>query len=239
MAGINATLKIMGRGALVLGRHEAYIGVLIDDLINKGTEEPYRMFTSRAEYRILLRQDNADVRLTPLAYQIGISGMDERMKKVGEKLKAEIEIDDFLNNTSVTPEQINTFLKSIDSAEITQKVKLKQILLRPNITISNLRDNLDELNQFISPFYESDVEYAEIGIKYAGYISKEREAAEKMNRLETIKINPDFDYNKLNSLSFEAREKLLKIKPTTIGQASRISGVSPSDISVLLVHMGR
>ncbi|MEZ4908484.1 MAG: hypothetical protein R2771_12785 [Saprospiraceae bacterium] len=223
----------------MLKRDQAYIGVLIDDLINKGTEEPYRMFTSRAEYRILLRQDNADVRLTPLAAKLGMKDMEQRMEKVDEKLKAEKEINQFFSDNSVKPEQINNYLNSINSSNISQKMKLKQILLRPNVSIPELAPNIEELNTFITNYNEDYLEYAEIGIKYAGYIDREREMAEKMNRLETIKINPDFDYSKLNSLSFEAREKLLKIKPTTIGQASRISGVSPSDISVLLIYMGR
>ena len=239
VAGINAHLSINDKEEFILNRDQAYIGVLIDDLINKGTDEPYRMFTSRAEYRILLRQDNADVRLTPLAYKLGIRGSDFRLEKVKEKLSSESEINVFFEETSVSPEEINNFLVSKGSAVISQKMKLKQILLRPNIEISELKEVLPALNSFISKYPEEFVTFAEIGIKYEGYIDREKEMANKMNRLESIKINPDFNYRILNSLSFEAREKLTKIKPNTIGQASRISGVSPSDISVLLIHMGR
>jgi tRNA uridine 5-carboxymethylaminomethyl modification enzyme len=239
IAGINAHLSVNNKKEFILNRDQAYIGVLIDDLINKGTEEPYRMFTSRAEYRILLRQDNADIRLTPLAYSLGIKGMEERMTAVNNKIKSEREIDLFFKETSVEPSKINDYLESINSASISQKIKLKQILLRPLVNITTLMNNLTELNDFIGKYPEEYVEYAEIIMKYQGYIDREKEMAQKMNRLETIKINPEFDYKKLTSLSFEAREKLAKIKPTTIGQASRISGVSPSDISVLLIYMGR
>ena len=239
VAGINAHQSINDLEPFILKRDQAYIGVLIDDLINKGTDEPYRMFTSRAEYRILLRQDNADVRLTPLAYKLGIKGSEQRMLNVEAKLEAEKEIREYFNTTSVAPEDINELLNSIKSSPLNQKVKLKQILLRPHISISNLSEHLNDLYEFINKYHKDFIEYSEISIKYEGYINREKELAEKMNRLEEIKINPEFDYNKLKSLSFEAREKLIKIKPTTIGQASRISGVSPSDISVLLVHLGR
>ena len=239
VAGINAHLSINDLEPFILKRDQAYIGVLIDDLINKGTDEPYRMFTSRAEYRILLRQDNADIRLTPLAYKLGIRGSEHRMLDVEAKLEAEKEIREYFSTTSVAPDDINELLNSIKSSPLNQKVKLKQILLRPHINISNLSDHLPDLYEFIEKYHKTFIEYSEIRIKYEGYINREKELAEKMDRLEEIKINPDFDYNKLKSLSFEAREKLLKIKPVTIGQASRISGVSPSDISVLLVHLGR
>ena len=239
IAGINAHLSINDKDPFILNRDQAYIGVLIDDLINKGTDEPYRMFTSRAEYRILLRQDNADIRLTPLAFDLGIIGSDLRMEKVKEKLNFESEINTFFNETSVSPNEINEFLRSKGSAEINQKIKLRQILLRPNINITDLNEVLPSLNSFTDKFPKEILEYTEIGIIYEGYIEREKEMAQKMNRLETIKINPEFDYKKINSISFEAREKLSKIKPNTIGQASRISGVSPSDISVLLIHMGR
>ncbi|MBK7095430.1 MAG: tRNA uridine-5-carboxymethylaminomethyl(34) synthesis enzyme MnmG [Saprospiraceae bacterium] len=239
IAGINAHLSINDKEEFILNRDQAYIGVLIDDLINKGTDEPYRMFTSRAEYRILLRQDNADIRLTPLAYELGIKDCDIRMEKVKEKLLCESEINAIFNEISVSPEEINNYLILKGSAVISQKMKLKQILLRPNISIADLKDALPALNSFIGKYPKEYITFAEIGIKYLGYIDREKEMAQKMNRLETIKINPEFDYRKLNSLSFEAREKLSKIKPNTIGQASRISGVSPSDISVLLIHMGR
>ncbi len=239
VAGINAHLSINDLEPFILKRDQAYIGVLIDDLINKGTDEPYRMFTSRAEYRILLRQDNADIRLTPLAYKLGIRGSEHRMLNVEAKLEAEKEIREYFSTTSVAPDDINELLNSIKSSPLNQKVKLKQILLRPHINISNLSYHLNDLYEFIDKYHKDFIEYSEISIKYEGYINREKELAEKMDRLEEIKINPDFDYNKLKSLSFEAREKLLKIKPVTIGQASRISGVSPSDISVLLVHLGR
>ncbi len=239
IAGINAHLSVNNLPEFILNRDQAYIGVLIDDLINKGTEEPYRMFTSRAEYRILLRQDNADIRLTPLAFDLGIKGSSERMNKVNEKLEGEKQINNYFNEKSVSPEEINSFLLSKNSAEISQKIKLRQILLRPNISIADIKCVLPDLYSFTSNYSDDLIEYAEIGIKYEGYIDREKEMAVKMNRLESIRINPDFDYKKLNSLSFEAREKLCKIKPVTIGQASRISGVSPSDISVLLIHLGR
>ena len=239
IAGINAHLSINNRDEFILNRDQAYIGVLIDDLINKGTEEPYRMFTSRAEYRILLRQDNADIRLTPLAFDLGIKGIDERIAEVNKKINSEKEIDAYFKDTSVEPIKINNYLESINSAPILQKIKMKQILLRPHVSIVGMKKNLSELNDFIENYPNEYIEYAEIIMKYQGYIDRENEMAQKMSRLETIKINPEFDYKKLTSLSFEAREKLSKIKPTTIGQASRISGVSPSDISVLLIHMGR
>lgn len=239
IAGINAHLSINNREEFILNRDQAYIGVLIDDLINKGTEEPYRMFTSRAEYRILLRQDNADIRLTPLAFNLGIKGTDERIAEVNKKMNSEKEIDAYFKDTSVEPIKINNYLESINSAPILQKIKMKQILLRPHVSIVGMKKNLSELNDFIENYPDEYIEYAEIIMKYQGYIDRENEMAQKMSRLESIKINPEFDYKKLTSLSFEAREKLSKIKPNTIGQASRISGVSPSDISVLLIHMGR
>ncbi len=239
IAGINAHLSVNNKEEFILNRDQAYIGVLIDDLINKGTEEPYRMFTSRAEYRILLRQDNADIRLTPLAFDLGIKGMDERITAVNKKINSEKEIDTYFKDTSVEPVKINKYLESINSAPISQKIKLKQILLRPHVSIVDLKGNISELGDFIENYPDEYIEYAEIIMKYQGYIDRESEMAQKMNRLESIRINPDFDYKKLTSLSYEAREKLSKIKPNTIGQASRISGVSPSDISVLLIYMGR
>lgn len=239
MAGINAHLAIRDKEPFILKRSEGYIGVLIDDLVNKGTKEPYRMFTSRAEYRILLRQDNADVRLTPLAVQIGMEGMEERMEKVVEKVQAGKEIEKYLRNASITPDQLNGFLNAIGSAELKQSVKLKGILLRPHITLSELREVLPELNQFLSAYQPKDIQTAEIEMKYEGYIRKEQELVEKMNRLEEVRLSDQIVYEDLKSLSSEAREKLTQLRPRTIGQASRISGVSPSDISVLLVHMGR
>jgi tRNA uridine 5-carboxymethylaminomethyl modification enzyme len=239
MAGINAHLAIREKEPFILKRSEAYIGVLIDDLVNKGTKEPYRMFTSRAEYRILLRQDNADIRLTPLANTIGMIGLESRLEKVKKKEAASIEIDKIFSNFSVHPDQINTFLNTIPSAPIKQKVKLQTILLRPHISSHQLMALLPDLKLKLSSFTEEAIDLAEINMKYAGYINKEQEMVAKMNRLEDVKLHENFNYDSIHSLSFEAREKLRKMKPRTIGQASRISGVSPSDISVLLVHVGR
>ena len=239
MAGINAHLKINAEDPFILKRSEAYIGVLIDDLVNKGTEEPYRMFTSRAEYRILLRQDNADIRLTPLAHKLGMLNMDERMARVEEKLEASNKIEKYFRDSSIAPEHINPYLASKGTAALKQKVKLHGVLLRPHISVLELREVLPDLDQFLSQHTPEYVDLAEINMKYEGYIRKEKEMVEKMNRLEQVYLKEDFDYHELVSLSAEAREKLTTIKPRTIGQASRISGVSPADISVLLVHMGR
>ena len=239
VAGINAYQAINDLEPFILKRSEAYIGVLIDDLVNKGTKEPYRMFTSRAEYRILLRQDNADVRLTPLAHELGIRGTDARIERVHTKVAAAQAIEKYFAETSVAPDDINGFLESKGSAPIRQKGKLDGILLRPNIDLADLRQVLPGLQQFLQQY---DVEYAqlaEINMKYEGYIRREQEMVDKMNRLEEVRLLENFDYSKLNSLSAEAREKLNKIKPRTIGQASRISGVTPADVSVLLVHLGR
>ncbi len=239
MAGINAHLAINEQAPFILKRSEAYIGVLIDDLVNKGTKEPYRMFTSRAEYRILLRQDNADVRLTPLAHALGIRGMEERIARVNDKVEAAKAVERFLEDYSVGPDELNAFLASKNSAPLKQKVKLKGVMLRPHIGIADLRAVLPEVDQFLQAYSDEFIELAEINLKYEGYIQKEQEMVDKMNRLEEVNLHSDFDYNQLVSLSKEAREKLARIKPRTIGQASRISGVSPADISVLLVHMGR
>lgn len=239
MAGINAHLKINEEEPFILKRSEAYIGVLIDDLVNKGTKEPYRMFTSRAEYRILLRQDNADLRLSPLAQKLGIKEMEGRMQRVVEKIKSAKAIQRFFENTSVSPDQINTYLESKGSAQLKQKVKLHSVLLRPHVNVDELRRHLPNLDDFLNPFEAEFINEAEINMKYAGYIRKEEEMVDKMNRLEAVRLTEDFNYEELVSLSAEAREKLGQIKPRTIGQASRISGVSPADISVLLVHMGR
>lgn len=241
MAGINAHLKINGQNPFVLGRDEAYIGVLIDDLINKGTDEPYRMFTSRAEYRILLRQDNADLRLTEKGYHIGLATQEryDRMRNKREKAHALVKE---LRNFSVDPNLLNGYLQSVGSAELKQKVKLDSLISRPFVSITELLQfgEVDALTQNITGDQRKEIiEQAEIIIKYEGYIAREREMADKMNRLEDIKLKETFDYMALNSLSMEARDKLSKIKPLTLGQASRISGVSPSDISVLMVHLGR
>ncbi|AEE51065.1 tRNA uridine-5-carboxymethylaminomethyl(34) synthesis enzyme MnmG [Haliscomenobacter hydrossis] len=239
MAGFNAHLAINEQEPLIIKRSEGYIGVLIDDLVNKGTQEPYRMFTSRAEYRILLRQDNADLRLTPLAHQLGVRGMEERMERVQVKEASAKAIERFLEEYSIAPEQINQYLESKESSATRQKVKLSTILLRPNINLDDLREVVPDLHQFLQAHTQECVELAEINMKYEGYIRKEQELVNKMNRLEEVKLWDTLDYHALPSLSKEAREKLTRMRPRTIGQASRISGISPSDISVLLVHMGR
>lgn len=239
MAGINAHLAIHDLPPFVLKRSEAYIGVLIDDLVNKGTEEPYRMFTSRAEYRILLRQDNADIRLTPLAYGLGMNHLEERMERVKKKREATGAIEQYFEDTSAEPDLLNPYLESIDSAPLKQKVKLKSVLTRPNVNIEQLRSCLPYLNEYLNEFDSDVLTAAEIAMKYEGYIKKEQEMVEKMDRLESLRLSDNFDYKALKSLSAEAREKLSRVRPRTIGQASRISGVSPSDISILLVHVGR
>jgi tRNA uridine 5-carboxymethylaminomethyl modification enzyme len=220
-------------------RSEAYIGVLIDDLINKGTLEPYRMFTSRAEHRILLRQDNADIRLTPLALAIGMKGLEERMERVEQKNNGITQIEQMLSVVNADPDQINPFLESIGSAPITQKAKLNLILSRPHIRIEDITPYLPQLIEGLSSFDEETISLAEVNIKYRGYIEREQEMVDKMNRLEELALHDSIDYSKINSLSIESREKLSRLRPRTLGQASRISGVSPSDISVLLVHIGR
>ena len=239
MAGINAHLKIEEKESFILKRNEAYIGVLIDDLITKGTEEPYRMFTSRAEYRTLLRQDNADFRLTPLGHHLGLAS-DMRMKKMEAKRSKSDGFVDFFKTTSVKPEIINPILDSKNSALVGQSDKMFKTFSRPNITMDDMR-KIDSVAHFIAT---NDLDYdvlqqTEIQVKYAGYINKEKNNADKLNRLEGLKIPSGFDYTKLKSLSYEAREKLTAIQPVSISQASRISGVSPNDISVLLVYMGR
>ncbi|MEZ4941622.1 MAG: tRNA uridine-5-carboxymethylaminomethyl(34) synthesis enzyme MnmG [Saprospiraceae bacterium] len=239
MAGLNAALAVQEQEPLVLKRSEAYIGVLIDDLVNKGTQEPYRMFTSRAEYRILLRQDNADLRLTPIAHRLGMQGADQRMERVRIKENAAAEIAAFFQNASVAPDEVNGYLDSVDSAPINQKLKLHNILLRPQVDIGSLAQALPEVQRFLTPFDQEFVELAEINIKYDGYIRKEQDMVEKMSRLEDLHLHEDFNYAALTALSAEARDKLARQKPRTIGQASRISGVSPADVSVLLVHLGR
>ena len=238
MAGINAHLKVNEKPEFVLKRSEAYIGVLIDDLVTKGTEEPYRMFTSRAEYRLLLRQDNADIRLTKLGHDIGLARKD-RLDVVLKKEENYRSIMKHIKETSALPEIINPYLESIDSAPINQKIKYTNILSRPNVDINQMRKVDSGLESFLSPFDFETILQAEILTKYEGYLLKERENADKLERLEELRIKPDYDYDSISSLSTEAKEKLKKLKPFSIGQASRISGVSPSDISILLVHMGR
>lgn len=239
MSGINAHLKLAGKEPFILQRDEAYIGVLIDDLITKGTEEPYRMFTSRAEYRTLLRQDNADLRLTPRSFEIGLAGGD-RMRRVEEKEAKSIAFIDFFRNTSFKPEEVNPILESLDSSPVRQPDKMFKVFARPKVTMAHMLQ-LEEVSGFVSEHSlgREVLEQAEIQVKYSGYIDKEKLNADKLQRLENIKIPDGFDYSKLKSLSFEAREKLDQIRPATISQASRISGVSPSDISVLLVYLGR
>jgi len=239
MAGMNAALAAKGEAPLVLKRSEAYIGVLIDDLINKGTEEPYRMFTSRAEYRILLRQDNADLRLTPIANHLGVQGTDLRMDRVRAKNQALAEIEAFFRNTSVLPEEINQYLEQVESAPISQKLKLHNILLRPQADIAGMAAAIPGLSEFLAIYDQEVLEIVEIGIKYEGYIKKEEEMVSKHSRLEEMALHENFDYRSIKGLSIEARDKLSNMKPRTIGQASRISGVNPADVSVLLVHLGR
>jgi tRNA uridine 5-carboxymethylaminomethyl modification enzyme len=241
MAGINASLGIQEKEPFILKRSEAYIGVLIDDLITKGVEEPYRMFTSRAEYRILLRQDNADIRLTEKSYNIGLAS-SLRLDRVKNKKDKIASVIAFLSKESVTPDQVNGFLEQMGTVPIRQKAKLGALILRPQVYLIPLIQHVESLKEFVDNFIDNDLEIleqAEILVKYEGYISKEQEIAEKLSRFEDIQLHLDFDYNSLNSLSYEAREKLSRHKPATIGQASRISGVSPSDIAVLLVYLGR
>jgi tRNA uridine 5-carboxymethylaminomethyl modification enzyme len=238
MAGINAHNKVHQKDEFILSRAEAYIGVLIDDLVTKGTEEPYRMFTSRAEYRILLRQDNADIRLTQKGYDIGLASK-ERLDKVNQKIKNAEEIINYFKKESINPDEINPALEVIGSALITQKVKMFGILTRPTITLLDFAIYSPKVKEFITKFDMDSIEQAEILMKYEGYISKENELADKQTRLEDLILHDDFDYIRLTSLSKEAREKLTKIRPRTIGQASRISGITPSDISILMVYLGR
>ncbi|MEQ9062907.1 MAG: tRNA uridine-5-carboxymethylaminomethyl(34) synthesis enzyme MnmG [Vicingaceae bacterium] len=238
MAGINAHLNCEEKGPLVLGREQAYIGVLIDDLITKGTDEPYRMFTSRAEFRILLRQDNADERLTPLSYELGLANED-RMRNLERKGNEKRSLRAFMDKSSISPEEINPLLISKESSPIKQKVKLSSLVLRPQLSIKDLQASHNKLSQALMGLENESVEQAEIEIKYEGYILREKELVDKMNRLEAVQIDASLDYDRIKSLSMESRQKLMKVRPTTLGQASRISGVSPADISVLMVHLGR
>jgi len=238
MAGINAHLKNNNAAPFVLKRDEAYIGVLIDDLITKGTSEPYRMFTSRAEYRILLRQDNADIRLTALSHKLGLAD-DNRLKAVEEKSENIRKIIDSFAKTSLVPTEVNGYLEQQKSSPLKQKVKANSVVTRPNVTVLGLKNHNEKLQKSLVSFSEIEIENAEILMKYEGYIKREKEVADKLMRLENIKIYGDIDYSKLSSLSSEAVDKLTKVKPATIGQASRISGISPSDVSVLMVFHGR
>jgi tRNA uridine 5-carboxymethylaminomethyl modification enzyme len=236
IAGINAHQKVYDKHELIMKRSESYIGVLIDDLVTKGTEEPYRMFTSRAEHRLLLRQDNADLRLSGIGHSLGLIS-DERMDGVHAKVAAADKLVAFLSQVSVQPEEINDALDSLGTSPINQKVKLVNLLGRPQIGIRDLSAANPGLNEELKGYSNEVVEQAEIRVKYESYFEKELEIVEKMKRMEDREINPNFDYQTLGSLSKEAREKLVRVKPRTLGQASRISGVSPSDISILMVHL--
>ena len=239
MAGINAALKVQERAPLILKRDEAYIGVLIDDLITKGTEEPYRMFTSRAEFRTLLRQDNADFRLTPLSYEMGLAS-EKRLRRMEYKLNESEKMVAFFKETSITPAEANPILEEKETTLVDQSDKMFKMFSRPQIDLEDMM-KLDKVNEYIesNDIDREILEQAEIQVKYSGYIEKERNNANKLLRLEDLKIPEDFDYNNIKSMSIEAKQKLSKIRPVTISQASRISGVSPSDISVLLIYMGR
>ncbi len=236
LAGINAHQRINDDKELILKRSESYIGVLVDDLVTKGTEEPYRMFTSRAEHRLLLRQDNADIRLTPLAYKLGLVG-EERLKKVQDKIDNSTKIIEYLKQNSTNVEKMNTVLAEVGSSALPQKTRLSNVLARPQVGIQDILKGDEGFAHYVSQFDNDTIEQAEINLKYESYFDKEMEIVNRMKKMEDREINPDFDYSLLTSLSIEARQKLSKVKPRTLGQASRISGVSPSDITVLMVHM--
>ncbi len=240
MAGINAVRKLRGEGSVVLSRNEAYIGVLIDDLVTKGVDEPYRMFTSRAEYRILLRQDNADVRLTPLGREIGLVD-DERWENFEQKKSLAELLKNFVYGYGVAPSEISDYLNSVNSAQLSQKKKLSEVVIRNNVSLFELIYHISALKKFVTTHNidREVIEQVEIEVKYSGYIERERATAEKLRRLEEIKIPAGFDFQKITSITIEARQKLCRIQPATIGQASRIPGVSPADINVLLIHFGR
>lgn len=238
MAGINAHQSTINQQPLILKRSEAYIGVLIDDLINKGTDEPYRMFTSRAEFRTLLRQDNADFRLTEISYKLGLASQ-ERMNRVVEKKKNVEKLIEILQTTSVEPTEIESYLLSINSAPLTAKQKAAQIILRPGVEISDMRKWIGSLDNILQSFDNEEIEQSAIQIKYETYIEKEKELVKKMSQLENLAIPANFNYEKLSSLSNEAKQKFIKIQPKTLGQASRISGVNPSDVQILMIYMGR
>ena len=242
IAGINAHRKINGLSDFILKRSDAYIGVLIDDLITKGVDEPYRMFTSRAEYRILLRQNSADLRLTPMSYEIGLAD-DERMKRVERKTKIITELVNSFKKESISPDEVNVLLEEKGTSKLSQKIKIETLLSRPQIKLRDLTENVKRVAEITGKYDESFIgeclEEAEILVKYGRYIEKEKEMAGRLNKLEGLKLDPDIDYFKISALSYEAREKLSKIRPETLGQALRISGVSPADASVLAVYMGR
>ena len=238
MAGINAHLSLQGKDPLVLGRSQAYIGVLIDDLVTKGVEDPYRMFTSRAEYRILLRQDNADERLTPIGHDLGLID-DERYEKMCRKYERQQLMVDFLSEHHAKPVEVNDYLEKVETSPLTQRTKYASLLLRPQVELCLLKECCPNIQSFTSEnkITEGEQENAEIRIKYANYIEKEKEMADKLSNLDNIKISSDFDYKNFPSLSLEAREKLSRVKPDNLGQASRISGVSPSDIAALMIYL--
>ncbi len=241
MAGINASLKVAGKGDFILNRDQAYIGVLIDDLVTKGVDEPYRMFTSRAEYRILLRQDNADLRLTELSYKMGLA-KEERFDLLKEKIRSRDQIIKFIKETSVAPNDINNYLKSVKTTPLKQKRKLLDVVLRPQVNLKEVIAIVAGFKTIIDDIQHKPdeiIESAEVLLKYSGYIEREQQMADKLKRLEYIKIPENFNYDNISSLSTEGRQKLKKVTPRSIGQAARISGVSPSDVSVLLVYMGR
>lgn len=238
MAGINAHLKTRNEVPLILKRSEAYIGVLIDDLISKGTQEPYRMFTSRAEFRTLLRQDNADLRLTELSYRLGLASQ-ERMDKVLKKRKEVDEIKTTLSQLPIDPSEINSYFEQTLSAPISEKQKADKILLRPNVSLTDLMLHIPTLNIVLSKYTPESIEQAELQIKYQVYIDKEKDLVARMRQLEDLEIPEQFDYQRIVSLGAEAREKLIRVKPRTLGQASRISGINPSDVQILMVYMGR
>ena len=238
MAGINAHQKTRKLEPVILKRSDAYIGVLIDDLISKGTNEPYRMFTSRAEFRTLLRQDNADLRLTELSYRLGLASQ-ERMEKVQAKKTGVEKIKQVLKDFSVEPEEINSYFLSVNSSPITEKQKAQKILLRPDVELDEFADALPRLREALAEFAKDTIEQASIQVKYDTYIQKEKDLVQRMSQLENLEIPETFDYQKISSLGNEAREKLTKIKPRTLGQASRISGINPSDVQILMVFMGR
>ena len=238
MAGINAHQRINDLPPFILQRSEAYIGVLIDDLVTKGTEEPYRMFTSRAEYRILLRQDNADIRLTPRAFELGLASQ-KRFDRVNEKIRNSKQIIKYFKDESISPEEINPVLEQLGSSPVNQKLKMFSVLARPGISIYDFYNASESVKNHLEQFRRDELEQAEILMKYDGYIQRESEMADKISKLDSLPLGEDLNYQQLTSLSSEAREKLSKVRPQTIGQASRISGISPADISVLMIYMGR
>jgi tRNA uridine 5-carboxymethylaminomethyl modification enzyme len=240
MAGINAHLKLREKDPFILKRSDAYIGVLIDDLITKGTEEPYRMFTSRAEFRTLLRQDNADYRLTPLAYKVDLAS-EKRFQTMEQKYTTVEHLKKFIEKQSIEPKDVNRYLQSVQSSPLKQKQKLDTLLSRPQVSLPDILEYLPKLNEeFVAQSADDAIiEEVEISVKYKSYIHKEQLNAERVTKFEHIKLPSDFDYMQIQAISYEGREKLNRLKPSTIGQASRISGISPADISVLLVYMER